>query len=212
MWNTSAGHAADRLRRLAPWCTIKTDQFDGRPGSGCATANYLILAGTNDLTLPRVAGSSMSPEKPSPQTHAHQSPAADLWRRTVARIPTLFGRLVYLASLRNQNSGYYEHHGFAQMFGDEQTDHTLRHSHAQVFEDWLSLNLEQQKADLQEYLADLTGKPAAVLGTWLDLAPYRNLIPASVQDVERQLYLADLQTLLILLRHEYAGASPDSES
>ncbi len=42
--------------------------------------------------------------------------AADLWQRTLAQIPTLFGRLVYLCSLREQNTGRYEHFGLAQMF------------------------------------------------------------------------------------------------
>ncbi len=143
---------------------------------------------------------------------SHGAPATDLWRHTLARVPTLFGRLVYLASLRNLNSGLYEHGGLAQMFGDEQASETLRRSHLQVFQDWLCLNLEQQKADLQEYLGELPGPPAAVLREWLQLAPYRNLVPAAAQDVERQLYLSDLETLLTVLRHEYGAVSPDRES
>jgi len=141
-----------------------------------------------------------------------QEPANEIWRHTLARISTVFGRLVYLSSLRNRESGLYEHHGLAQMFGDEQTAETLRRSHGRVFQDWLCLNLEQQKADLQEYLSELPGNPALVLGTWLRETPYRNLVPASAQDVERELYLSDLETLLTLLKHEYGAASPDPES
>src|ERR1700722_5899908 len=105
----------------------------------------------------------MSTEKPSPETRSPQAPAADLWRHTLARIPTLFGRLVYLSSLLSQNSGLYEHPALSQMFGEEQADETLRRSHARVFQDWLCLNLEQQKADLLEYLAEMPGGPAAAL-------------------------------------------------
>ena len=43
--------------------------------------------------------------------------AADLWRNTLSQIPTLFGRLVYLSSLRDSNSGAYEHYGLAKVFG-----------------------------------------------------------------------------------------------
>jgi len=154
----------------------------------------------------------MNAEKPSPEMGSHEGPANEVWRHTLARISTLFGRLVYLSSLRNQDSGLYEHHGLAQMFGDEQTAETLRRSHARVFQEWLCLNLEQQKADLQEYLSELPGNPAAVLGTWLREAPYRNLVPTAAQNVERELYLADLETLLTLLKHEYGAASLDPES
>ncbi|HLY16604.1 MAG TPA: hypothetical protein VKR61_05240 [Bryobacteraceae bacterium] len=128
----------------------------------------------------------------------------------MARIPTLFGRLTYLASLRNQNNGEYEHPALAQMVGDEQAGETLRRSHARVFQDWLCLNLEQQKADLQEYLAE-TSNPAALLTGWVGSRSYQALAPATVQDVERQLFLGDLEILLGTLRHEYGAASPGSE-
>jgi hypothetical protein len=154
----------------------------------------------------------MSAGKSSPEPRLPQAPAADLWRHTLARIPTLFGRLVYLSSLLSQNSGLYEHPALAQMFGDEQADETVRRSHARVFQDWLCLNLEQQKADLLEYLAELPGSPATALTTWLHLAPYRNLVPAAAQEVERRLYLTDLAMLLELLKHEYGAASPGRES
>jgi len=154
----------------------------------------------------------MSSGNSSPEPHFPQAPAADLWRHTLARIPTLFGRLVYLSSLLSQNSGLYQHPALAQMFGDDQADETLRRSHARVFQDWLCLNLEQQKADLREYLAELPGDPATALATWLHLAPYRNLAPAAAQEVERRLYITDLEILLELLKHESGGDTPDRES
>ena len=77
-----------------------------------------------------------------------RSAAADLWRNTLSQIPTTFGRLIYLASLRDQNTGSYQHHGLAQLFGAEETDQTLRQSHLLTFSEWLCFNLEQQKYDL----------------------------------------------------------------
>ena len=119
--------------------------------------------------------------------------------------------MLYLASLRNQADGAYEHPGLAQMVGEEEAGETLRRSHARVFQDWLCLNLAQQKADLQEYLAE-TPSPAATLADWAASAAYQRWAPSAAQDVERRLFVGDLETLLALLKHEYGGVSPDPGS
>jgi hypothetical protein len=134
--------------------------------------------------------------------------SADLWRNTLSQIPTLFGRLVYLSSLRDSNSGAYDHFGLAQIFGTKEADRTLRQSHTQAFSAWLNLNLEQQKNDLEDYLTGLEEDVDAILATWIRLAPYRNLIPARAREVERQLYLTDLEVVLELLKFDHDVASP----
>jgi len=141
-----------------------------------------------------------------------RDPAANVWRRTLSQIPTVFGRLVYLSSLRDPNTGRYEHFGLAQMFGEEEADHALRDSHLDTFWQWLGFGLERQKQDLDRYLAELHSDPRAVLETWTRVEPYRNLIPASVPQADRQLYLADLETLLELLKNEYGVACPDPDA
>ncbi len=133
--------------------------------------------------------------KPEPAA----GPAAELWRRTLQRIPTHFGRLVFLASLRDLLTGRYSHPPLSQIVGREITDRTLCHSHHEIFSQWLSFSLSRQKADLDEYLLSAHAP--------LDLASCRDLIPASAHQVERQLYLTDLETLLELLRFEHGAAS-----
>jgi hypothetical protein len=141
-----------------------------------------------------------------------RDPAADVWRHTLVRIPTTFGRLAYLASLRDQNTGLYQHHGLAQMYGEEESCATLRQSHERVFEEWLCFGLEQQKTEVAEYLGALDGPPHLVLDTWVRLSPYRNFVPTAATADERRLYLADLEAVLELLRHEHGVSCRDRES
>jgi hypothetical protein len=141
-----------------------------------------------------------------------RSAAADLWRNTLSQIPTTFGRLIYLASLRDQNTGAYHHHGLEQLFGQEQAEQTLRQSHSQIFSDWLCFNLEQQKKDLEGYLDELNEDKKIILATWIRLCPYRNYVPASAREVERNLFTTDLEMVLELLRYDYAVASPDPDA
>jgi hypothetical protein len=141
-----------------------------------------------------------------------RSAASDLWRNTLSQIPSVFGRLVYLASLRNANSGRYEHHGLALVFGEDEANRALHRSHSHVFREWLTFNLEQQKIDVDRYLSGLHEDKRTVLKTWLELAPYRAFLPASLRSVERRLFVADLKALLELLGNEHGAAGPDPDA
>jgi hypothetical protein len=134
---------------------------------------------------------------------------SNLWRNTLSQIPSVFGRLVYVSLLRNPNNGRYEHHGLALIFGGEDANKALKKSHLQLFEEWLTFNLEQQTRDLDVYLAGLPDPRAIVIENWIKLAPYRNLIPASVRGVERRLYIRDLTKVLEALKSAGGGAGPD---
>jgi hypothetical protein len=133
-----------------------------------------------------------------PRDPLPRRPAGEVWRDALYRIPTLFGRMVFLASLRHPQTGLYTHESLAGL-PPEDADRTLRSSHQQVFQQWISQGLEEQKADLDEYLGTAGGPRYAL--------PYRNLVPSSAREVERQLYLTDLETLLELLRFEHGSVS-----
>lgn len=140
------------------------------------------------------------------------SAAADMWRNTLAAIPSVFGRLVYLSALRNGNTGRYEHHGLAARHGQAQADMALRNSHREVFRTWREYPLAEQKADLDLYLATLFEPKVSVIETWLKLAPYRHLLPAETPGDDQQLYLSDFQALLAMLRAEYGVSIPDPDA
>jgi hypothetical protein len=127
---------------------------------------------------------------------------SESWKRTLHGIPSMIGRLAYLASLRNANTGAYEHAGLSQRIGDEETDRLLRRSHQTVFEDWLSYGLERQKQELEEYLESLGGDPDGIVANWLSIEPYAIWIPRESLAVERKLFNSDLAIVLELIRLE----------
>jgi hypothetical protein len=129
-----------------------------------------------------------------------------LWRRTLSQIPSQFGRIAWLASLRNPNTGVYEHHGMAVIFGKELSNKALRLSHLACCRDWVKTSLEEQMADLRLYLASQPGQASEVIGNWRELGFWRNILPTSFRGAERVLYLAEVGILLTLLQHEN-GAS-----
>jgi hypothetical protein len=147
-----------------------------------------------------------------PRATLERGAMPDVWRRTLSQIETIFGRLVYLSGLRDSNTGRYEHHGLAVVFGEEDADRALRESHEITFAEWLSFGLEHQKADLDLYLSQLTARRRRTVETWMRLRPYRNLIPTRAAEPERSLYLSDFEVMLELLKNEYGVADQDSDA
>lgn len=138
-----------------------------------------------------------------------RSVSGDLWRNTLSRIQSIFGRLTYLADLRDPNSGRYEHHGMALVFGAEEAHNALRRSHAEVFAEWLRMDLEGQHADLALYLAGLSDDRSTVIATWTEVQHYQTLVPSSIRGPERKLYIANLHALIKLMRNQDTACAPD---
>jgi hypothetical protein len=134
-----------------------------------------------------------------------------LWIRDLSQIETSYGRLVYLAGLRNPDNGKYEHFGVSPgSAGSVMASRTLKRIHETVFRDWIGFSLERKKADIELYIASVDqGDRRSLVDAWLRLTPYKNLVPASVQGPERQRHISDFEAILGLLKNLYGVASPD---
>jgi hypothetical protein len=141
-----------------------------------------------------------------------RSAMADLWKNTLSQIPTVYGRLSYLASLRDPNSGIYRHHGLAAMFGREESSRALRQSHQQAFAEWLKLSIKQKKLDLTEYFAGLDDSVRVIVDHLLTSQIYRAQIPAYARRMERELYCTDLEVLLETIRGGLSEGASDPGS
>jgi hypothetical protein len=133
----------------------------------------------------------------------------EVWARDLTHIRTSYGRLVYLAGLRNPDTGRYEHYGSTSA-ARAHSSRTLKHIHEQIFNEWVTHPLERKKTDIDLYIKgiDQVGR-AELIDAWLRLTPYKNLVPASIQGPERQRHISDFEAILGLLKNVYGVASPD---
>ena len=129
--------------------------------------------------------------------------------RELSQVETSYGRLVYLASLRNPDNGRYEHYG-SELAAPSIVNRQLVHLHEEIFREWVTYPLERKKADIELYIAGIDSvDPAELINAWLRLTPYKNLVPAAIQGPERQKHISDFEAILGLLKNVYGVASPD---
>jgi hypothetical protein len=143
-----------------------------------------------------------------PTAKLERSALADLCKHTLSRIPTVSGRIIYLATLRDVHSGTYRHHGLITTFGREEAVKALRESHQAAFQCWLNLTLTEKNDDLRDYLRALDDSQEEIVEHWLQSGVYRSYVPASAIKAETDLFCRDLETLLELLRNDAIRRQP----
>jgi hypothetical protein len=121
---------------------------------------------------------------------------ASMWQSVVAQVPTLFGKLLWVASFRVLDSNRYRHPALEQMFAPEVTNRVLEECHRQCFQAWLALGIEKQHQDFVEYI-----EPLGFFGDPKDFLEDagRRLIPATAIKPQRLLFETDLAVVLELL-------------
>lgn len=128
----------------------------------------------------------------------------DLWKHTLSQIPSVYGRLVYLASLRDANSGAYRHHGLSAAFGREQSTYALKKSHEDIFLQWLTMPLAAKNADFRRYIQNVSNDESAqAVVTYLARgARYATQAPDAAGPAQREQFQLEVKVLLELLKNE----------
>lgn len=138
-----------------------------------------------------------------------RSSIEDLWRVTLSQIPSLLGRLVYLSSLRDPNTGLYAHQGLALRYSSGEADEAIQESHQRVFGQWLILKVAEQREDCELYWSSLLEDRRRVAAMWIQTESYRSLFPASASPAQRADFNGHMEILLEWLRNVYGGVAGD---
>ncbi len=130
-----------------------------------------------------------------------RTPIEDLRFYTLAAIPSLFGRIVYMANLRNEETGRYEHYGLAVVFGEKDAERALRLTHQESFQEWLTCGMREQKKDLELHFSTVRDGT----DSWLKRTGFKEFLPQNCRAPEKQMFTDDLKQVLQIIRIERAG-------
>lgn len=123
----------------------------------------------------------------------------DLVKRTLSRISCDLGRLIYIASTREYNTGNYHHEGLASRFSPEAARKALEIAHRQTFYKVSSFSLENLVSELETYLRSTRENPQECLRAWQKLEPYRIAMPTDVNVTVARLFTSNLRLALAIL-------------
>jgi len=124
----------------------------------------------------------------------------DIEERTLVGLQGHFNQLVYLASLRDYNTGRYHHYGLETRYAAEAVDEGLRRCHVRIFEELVSLPLKEQTEDFLKFFESLKEDKVRLVGVWRRLRAYQILPPENCHPLARELFDKNIGIVLRILR------------
>src|SRR5258708_23254706 len=102
----------------------------------------------------------------------------DLKNRTLPKLRDDFAQLIWLATLRDCNTGTYYHDGLAHLFSKPVAHMALVACHEEAFERLILCPLELFVSQVERFILTASPDPLASLHTWERLKAYTTTIPS----------------------------------
>jgi hypothetical protein len=128
-----------------------------------------------------------------------QQAAEDFRRRSLSELSRPLDRLIYLASMRDYNTGLYYHDGLASRYSQEVACEALADCHREAFRQLVGCSLEELVSELQGYMVSTHTGPAEFITAWRGLEPYRVAVPVESDPLSAQFLFSSFKIALAIL-------------
>lgn len=164
-----------------------------------ATMNYLSTDSCLAETVGAVAGERDAITAPPYKTDCSPS-VIDGIREALSRtLPNDLSRMVYLATLRDNNTGGYFHPDLARRFTVEASDRAMLLCHQEVYQCLVSLGLEDLTDQLDVYMGTMRAPKARAIENWAKLRAYRVVIPIDADPISAEILFMKIEVALAIL-------------
>jgi DNA-binding CsgD family transcriptional regulator len=124
-------------------------------------------------------------------------------------VDTLFSRLVFVAGLRDPNTGEYRWPQDHQWPSPELVSRMISLIHKRTFATVLDAPFEVQHCEVNTYLSTLGSCEATIAATWLDIETYRAFVPSGSTHRERSQFFRNMRVALRLVLESAAVKADD---
>lgn len=135
-----------------------------------------------------------------PQYEAVEAARRDLADRTLARIPGDFARLIYLASMRDYNTGEYHHEGLAWQFTESVAGRAIASCHRDAFRRLVLCSVKELVEQLELYADSNCSSSSELVRVWEKLQPYRVAIPLECGPLAARFFVSNIRAALAILQ------------
>ncbi|MFZ3216273.1 MAG: hypothetical protein WA192_09460 [Candidatus Acidiferrales bacterium] len=122
-------------------------------------------------------------------------------------VPSVFGRLVYVANLRDVYNGRYHHPMLQDSYSEPAVHQALLYCHEELFARVMENSFGQQEWDLRMCLAEMDAPAAEIARRWMEVELFRAFVPFGTPPYLRELFFSNLRAILGLIVSDEALVS-----
>jgi len=174
-----------------------------------ANVGSLIMLGSRPESTSEIRIDEQIPPEPLPEA-SHQASSQDPVKEDVLRalrvsLPNDLSRLIFLAILRDNNSGHYYHPEVAQRFSAEVADRAMLACHHEIYERVVALSLEDLTDQLEVYMATVPVPKQRLIESWIKLRAYRATIPMDADPISTEIFFMKVEVAVAILEARLPG-------
>jgi len=127
------------------------------------------------------------------------SVAEDILRALNVSLPNDLSRLIFVATLRDNNSGHYYHPELVRRFSPEVADQAMLACHRQIYQQVVELALEDLTDQLDVYMATVRAPRERLIESWTKLRAYRATIPMDADPISAEIFFMKVEVAVAIL-------------
>jgi len=130
---------------------------------------------------------------------SHSAVVDDILRALAASLPNDLSQLIFLATLRDNNSGHYYHPEVARRFSVEVADQSMLVCHRRIYQRVVALPLEDLTDQLDAYTATVRAPKERLIESWTKLRAYRATIPMDTDPISAEIFFMKVGVAVAIL-------------
>jgi len=125
--------------------------------------------------------------------------AADILRALTVSLPNDLSRLIFLATLRDNNSGHYFHPDLARRFSECIADRAMLACHRRIYRQVVALSIEDLTDQLDLYVTTIPAPRERMIESWTKLKAYRATIPMDTDPISAEIFFMKVEVAVAIL-------------
>jgi hypothetical protein len=124
---------------------------------------------------------------------------ADILRALTVSLPNDLSRLIFLATLRDNNSGHYFHPDVARRFSANVADRAMLACHQRIYKQVVALPIEDLTDQLDLYVTTVPAPRIRMIESWTKLKAYRATIPMDTDPISAEIFFMKIEVAVAIL-------------